>query len=271
MPVGARALGQVVVVRAGPGVGVGLRLGEDLADRALRPGEVRLRAGDGLVGLGLRVGEQRGGVGAGPVEQLLRGGAGTGVAGLDLGQQGRDLGLGVAAVGGRVLLGLPALPVEVGDGGVMQLGELGRVCLVLQAPPLLVCPLLLGQARHRALVLDARPLEQLVGAGLGVDQARLSLLLGQRDGLVTGLGGAGPQQRGLVGRVGEHDLDLGAGLGEAPFGLLARREHRGLQLLQLVGRLLGLATDPGGLGPGLGHLTVGVRPQLVGEVLGAGE
>ena len=98
VPVGARALGELVVVRAGPGVGVGLGLGEDLADRALRPRQVGLRAGDDLVGLGLRVGEQRGGVGAGLVEQLLGGGARAGVAGLDLGEQGRDLGLGVAAV-----------------------------------------------------------------------------------------------------------------------------------------------------------------------------
>ena len=222
VPVGARALGELVVVRAGPGVGVGLGLGQDLADRALRPRQVGLRAGDDLVGLGLRVGEQGGGVGAGPVEQLLGRGARAGVARLDLGEQGRDLGLGVAAVPGGVLLRLVAQPVEVGDRGVAQLGELGGVRRVLEGPALLVRALLLGEPGHGALVLDAAPARAARRPGPGPRPGGLGLLLGQRDGLVAGLGGAGPQQRGLVGGVGEHDLDLGAGLLEAALGLLAR-------------------------------------------------
>ena len=273
VPVGAGALGELLVVRAGPGVGVGLGLGEDLADRALRPRQVGLGGGHDLVGLGLGVGEQRGGVGAGLLEQLVGGGARPGVAGLDLGEQGRDLGLGLAAVPGGVLAASRARSrSRSDDGGVAQLGELGGVGGVLQAPPLLVRALLLRRAASSCpRARRGRRSSSCVGTGLGLGQAGLRLLLGQRDGLVAGLGGAGPQQRGLVGRVGEHDLDLGAGLLEAALGLLARREHGGLQLLQLVGRLLRLATDPGRLGPGLGHLTVGVGPQLVGEVLGAGE
>ena len=183
----------------------------------------------------------------------------------------RDLGLGVAAVPGGVLVGLVAQAVEVGDRGVAQLVELGGVRRVLQGPVLLVGALLLGEAGHRDLVLDARPLEQLVGPGLCLRHPVPGVLLRHRDRLVAGLRGAGPQQRGLVGGVGEHDLDLGAGLLEPALGLLARRRHGGLQLRQLVGRLLGLTPQPARLRPGLAGLAVGIGAQLVGQALGPGE
>ena len=227
VPVGARALGQLVVVRAGPGVGVGLGLGEDLADRALRPRQVRLRAGDDLVGLGLRVGEQRGGVGAGLVEQLLGGGARSrcrGPRSRRAGPRPRPRRRGGArwrtpASRGAAGRGRRRWSRAAGRARRRAPRAPGPTAPGARAPP--------GRAALIVLSCSTRARSSsCVGAGLGVGQAGLGLLLGQRDGLVAGLGGAGPQQRGLVGRVGEHDLDLGAGLLEAALGLLARRDAR---------------------------------------------
>ncbi len=256
---------------AGPRLGIRLGAVEDLAHGALRPREVRLRARDDRRGLRLGVGQHPVGVRAGRREERVGLGALQLVARLHLGQPGGGLGLGLAAVADGVLLALPAEPVEVGERAGPQGGELGGVGLVLLPPALLVGALLLGEAGHRRLVLGAGAVEEGLGPRLGVGEPGRGLLLGDGDRLVARLGRPGPQQRGLVRRVGEHDLDLGAGLLEPPLGLLARRRQGRLQLVELVRGRLGLAPDARRLGAGLGHLAVGVGAQLVGEELGSRE
>ncbi len=216
-------LGELLVVRPGAGTGIRLGLLEDLAHGALRPCQVGLRARDKLLRLGLGGPEDAGRVLACPPQEVVGLGSGPVLTPLDVREAGRDVVGGLRAPEVGELLALATQPLEVGDGLRPQGRQLDGVRLVLAGPPLLVRPLLVGQAGHRALVLEPCVLQQLVGPHPGVGQLGLRLLGGDADRLVARLRRPGPQQRRLVGGVGEHDLHLGPRLLEPAVGLLAQR------------------------------------------------
>ena len=83
------------------------------------------------------------------------------------------------AGGGRILLASRDAAARGRRRSPSRSGASSAACASCsRAPPLLVGPLLLGQAGHRALVLEPGPLEQLVGPRPGVGQLGLRLLLG---------------------------------------------------------------------------------------------
>jgi hypothetical protein len=271
LAVDARLLGELLVVGSGALRGLGLRLGEDVAHRPLCPPEVGLGARDDLGGLRLGVREDGRRLLAGRPQQGLGLGARLLLAGRQLPDPGRDLGLHLPAAAPGIRLALPAEAVQVRDGRGPHGFEVGDMRLLLAVPAGKVGLLLLAEAGHHGLVLHSGRFKHLLGLRACLGEPCLRLLVGDRHRLVVGLGGAGPEQGRLVGGVGEHDLDLGAGLLEPALGLLTGRLHRGSELLELVHGRLQVGTHAHGLGTRLRHLAVGVGAQLVGEVLRARE
>ena len=206
-----------------------------------------------LVGLGLRVGEQGGGVGRGRSRAAASAArARAGVAGLDLGEQGGDLGLGVAAVRER------RTPGSRGAAGRRSATVESRSWASSAAWASCSRPQRSWWARSscasRAMVpscSSAGPLEQL-RRPVPAPRARRASACSSATAIASSLAlvARARSSDGLVGGVGEHDLDLGAGLLETALGLLARRAHGGLQLLQLVGRPPASRPAPGWPRPG---------------------
>ena len=268
---GAGAICELAVVCAGALLGVGARSGHELAHGGLRPGQVRLRGCHDRVGLGTSVGKQFIGVGLRPAHQRLRRCAGRLVTLADRRQHLSGPGLRLSPVRERELLRLATQTVELRQRALAQGVQLGGVGGVLTAPPLLVGTLVVGQTSDRQLVLATGLLEDRLGGGPSLRQLGLGLLGREAQGLIAGLGRPGSQQRSLVGGVGEHDLDLGAGLLEPAGRLGPGGGNPGAQVVQLVTGLLRLGAKASGFVAGGDDLAVGLQPQVVGQGLCAGQ